>query len=300
MGPESCELKAAGPRETPGEAKPAPNGDAYSPAEMARRVEETGVRKADLDVPSMLALAVLAGAFISMGAAFSTVAVTGSGFGYGATKLLGGLAFSLGLILVVVAGAELFTGNNLVVMAWASGRVSTAKLLRNWAWVYLGNLAGALATVGLVYLSRRWEDAGGQTGVTAIRIALAKAALPFGTAFVLGVLCNALVCLAVWLCFSARTTTDKILSIVFPITAFVALGFEHSVANMYFIPLGILLKAEPSLVLAGGWSAEALAPLGWEGFVRNLVPVTLGNIAGGGLMVAGIYWFVYQRPKPAL
>ncbi|MBI2921346.1 MAG: formate/nitrite transporter family protein [Planctomycetes bacterium] len=294
MIPGSCELEeSTGAKAAP----PAPNGDAYAPAEMARRVEETGVRKANLDVPSMLALAVMAGAFISMGAAFSTVAMTDSKFGYGATKLLGGLAFSLGLILVVVAGAELFTGNNLVVMAWASGRVSTAKLLRNWGWVYLGNLAGALASVGLVYLSRRWEDAGGQTGVTAIRIALAKAALPFGIAFVLGLLCNALVCLAVWLCFSARTTTDKILSILFPITAFVALGFEHSIANMYFIPLGILLKAEPSLVQAGGWSAEALAPLGWEGFVRNLVPVTLGNVVGGGLMVAGIYWFVYQRPK---
>ncbi|MCE9583833.1 MAG: formate/nitrite transporter family protein [Planctomycetes bacterium] len=272
-----------------------PGPDAYAPAEMARRVEETGVRKAGMDLASMLALAVLAGAFIALGAAFSTVAATDPRLGYGPAKLLAGLAFSLGLILVVVAGAELFTGNNLVVMAWASGRVTTARLLRNWFWVYIGNFVGAAATAGAVYLSHRWEDAGGQLGATALRIALAKSSLPFGRAFVLGVLCNALVCLAVWLCFSARTTTDKVLSIIFPITAFVALGFEHSVANMYFIPLGMMLKSEPLVVQAGGWSGQVLDAVGWGGLFRNLLPVTLGNVVGGGLMVAGIYGFVYLR-----
>lgn len=273
--------------------------DAYAPAEIARRVEETGVRKAALDLPSLLALAVLAGAFIALGAAVSTVAVTNTGLGYGPTRILGGVTFSLGLILVVVAGAELFTGNNLIVMAWASGRVPLSKLLRNWAWVFLGNLAGALATAFFVYLSRRWADAGAAPGATAVRIALAKSSLPFLEAFVLGVLCNALVCLAVWLCFSARSTTDRILAVVPPISAFVALGFEHSVANMYFIPLGIWLKSEPEVLAAGGWSPDALEQLSWAGFARNLVPVTLGNVVGGGLLVAGVYWFVFLRKRTA-
>lgn len=278
--------------------EPTPGIDAYAPAEMARRVEETGVRKAEMGLGSMLPLAVLAGAFIAMGAAFSTVAATDPRLGYGPARLLSGLAFSLGLILVVVAGAELFTGNNLVVMAWASGRVSTGRLLRNWFWVYAGNFAGAAATALAFYGSNRWEDAGGQFGATALRIAIAKCSLPFGTAFVLGVLCNALVCLAVWLCFSARSTTDKVLAIVFPITAFVALGFEHSVANMYFIPLGILLRAEPVVLAAGGWGPEAVASVSWKGLASNLIPVTLGNIVGGGLLVAAVYWSVYLRKQP--
>lgn len=269
--------------------------DAYAPAEMAARVEDTGVRKAALGMGSMLALAVLAGAFIGLGAAFSTVAATDTRMGYGPTKLLSGLAFSLGLILVVVAGAELFTGNVLVIMAWASRRVTTARLLRNWVCVYAGNFAGAAATAAAFYASHRWADAGAQPGATALRIALAKCTLPFGTAFVLGALCNALVCLAVWLCFSARSTTDKVLSIIFPITAFVALGLEHSVANMYFIPLGMMLRSEPAVLAAGGWTPDAVASVGWAGLAANLVPVTLGNVAGGGLMVAAIYWYVYLR-----
>lgn len=271
--------------------------DAYAPAEMAARVEDTGVRKAALGMGSMLALAVLAGAFIGLGAAFSTVAATDTRLGYGPTRLLTGLSFSLGLILVVIAGAELFTGNVLVIMAWASRRVTTAQLLRSWGCVYVGNFAGATATAAAVYASRRWADAGAQPGATALRIALAKCTLPFGTAFVLGALCNALVCLAVWLCFSARSTTDKILSILFPITAFVALGLEHSVANMYFIPLGMLLRSEPAVLTAGGWTPDAVAPVNWSGLAANLVPVTLGNIAGGGLMVAAVYWYVYLREK---
>ncbi|KAF0247085.1 MAG: formate [Planctomycetota bacterium] len=281
--------------------EPTPGIDAYSPAEMARRVEETGVQKAELGLGSMLALAVLAGVFIALGAAFSTVAATDPRLGYGPSRLLTGLAFSLGLILVVVAGAELFTGNNLVVMAWASRRVSTARLLRNWFWVYFGNFGGAAATAVAFYFTRRWEDAGGQLGATALGIAKAKCSLPFGTAFVLGVLCNALVCLAVWLCFSARSTTDKVLAIVFPITAFVALGLEHSVANMYFIPLGMLLRSEPVVLAAGGWGPEAVSRVGWEGLLGNLLPVTLGNVVGGGLMVAAVYWSVYLRDsrKPA-
>jgi formate/nitrite transporter len=180
-------------------------------------------------------------------------------------------------------------------MAWADRKVSTARLLRNWVWVYLGNFAGAAATAVAYWLTRRWEDAGGLPGATAMRFAIAKCSLPFMTAFALGTLCNALVCLAVWLCFSARSTADRILAIVFPITAFVALGFEHSVANMYFIPLGMLLRSEPAVLQAGGWTEEAVAAVGWAGLARNLVPVTLGNIAGGSLMVALVYWYVYLR-----
>lgn len=271
--------------------------DAYKPAEMAERVEQAGVAKAGLSASSLLTLALLAGAFISLGAAFSTVAVTDSTLSFGLTRVVAGVTFSLGLILVVIAGAELFTGNLLIVMAWASRRVTTIGLLRNWVLAYIGNLFGAMATAGVMYMAHAWTFGGGSVGATALKIAAAKAALPFGEALLLGVLCNALVCLAVWLCFSARSTTDKILSILFPITAFVAMGFEHSIANMYFIPMGLLLKAEPSVVAASGLSPAQLAPLTVSGYAANLIPVTIGNMIGGGVMVAAVYWFVYLRKK---
>ena len=249
--------------------------------------------KARLSSTNVLALAVLAGAFIALGAMFSTVAISGVDAGFGLRRLLAGTTFSLGLVLVVVAGAELFTGNNLIAMAWASRQITTRDVLRNWSLVYLGNLIGSLGTALLFLWSGVWKMSGGAVGATALRIAAAKCELPFAEAFFRGVLCNALVCLAVWLCFSARTTTDKIVSIVLPITAFVALGFEHSVANMYFIPLGILLQRS-----AAGTDLLSASPheaFGWLDFVANLVPVTLGNIVGGTLLVAGVYWFVYLR-----
>ncbi|MCW5829212.1 MAG: formate/nitrite transporter family protein [Deltaproteobacteria bacterium] len=275
-----------------------PSLDAYTPAQMAARVEQAGVGKANLDAASLFALAVLAGAFISLGAAFSTVTIAGIDAGFGITRLLGGLTFCLGLILVVVAGAELFTGNNLIVMAWVSGKVSTGKLLRNWGIVYAGNLAGALATALAMTWARSWLPPADPVGLAALKIAQTKASLPFMQAFVAGVFCNALVCLAVWLCFSARTTTDKILSILFPITAFVALGFEHSIANMYFIPLGIFLASRPALAAASAQAGIQLEAVNWSGFLSNLVPVTAGNILGGALLVGGVYWFIYLR-KPA-
>jgi len=270
--------------------------DAYSPAEMAQRVLDTGVSKGRLPIGSALALAVLAGAFIAIGAAFATLAMTETGLGLGPTKVLGGVTFSLGLILVVVAGAELFTGNNLVAMAWASRAISTRLLLRNWLLVYLGNFIGAASTALLVFWAGTWAADANSTGLTAIRIAAAKTQLGFGEAFARGVLCNALVCLAVWLCQSGRTTTDKILAIIWPITAFVALGFEHSIANMYFIPFGLLLKSSPGLVAAAQEMGVPLDRLDASGFAGNLIPVTLGNIVGGTLLVAAIYWFVYLRP----
>ena len=285
--------------------------DALIPAEMARRASDVGVRKARLDLLSTFALAVLAGAFIAVGAIFATTVGAGSidlvssgtdasltgSIPYGITRLLAGVAFSLGLILVIVAGAELFTGNNLIVMAWASRRVRTLAMLRNWTIVYVGNLVGAIATVVLVFASGQYRFAGGAVGAAALTIANTKAAYGFLEAFALGILCNALVCLAVWLTFSARTTTDRILAIVPPITAFVAAGFEHCIANMYFIPIGILIR---NLAPDAFWASIDRVPsdypaLDWAGFVSNLIPVTLGNIVGGAVLVAGIYWLIYLR-----
>jgi formate/nitrite transporter len=221
---------------------------------------------------------------------------TSTDLGYGPTRLIGGIAFSLGLYLVVVAGAELFTGNNLMVMAWAGRRISASLLLRVWGIVYLGNLAGALATVLLVYLSGQWRFDDHAVGANALRIANAKVNLDFAEAFFLGVLCNGLVCLAVWLTYSARSNLDKAIAVVFPITAFVASGYEHSVANMYFIPLGLLLKPEEAVLSTGGVDASQLADLDAAHFLfANLLPVTAGNIVGGGLLVGAIYWFVYRR-----
>ena len=271
--------------------------DAFPPPEMAERMENAGVKKAGLDFWSMFMLAVLAGAFIALGAEFFTLVITDSGLGFGLTKLIGGLVFSLGLILVVVAGAELFTGNNLIVMAWVSGKLTLGQLMRNWVIVYLGNLVGSLSMAMLMYLSRQWASAGYHVGATALNIANAKVELSFAEGVTRGILCNILVCLAVWLCASGRSVVDKILAVVFPITAFVASGFEHSIANMYFIPMGLFLKGEPEVVAAAGQVAGDLANLDLLGFVENLVSVTTGNIFGGGFMVAAVYWFIYRRPR---
>jgi formate transporter len=256
-------------------------GDAWSPREIAQRVETLGVTKARLDALSVLVLAVLAGAFISMGALLYTVVVTGSTLGFGLTRLVGGLAFCLGLVLVLVAGAELFTGNNQLAMAWASRRIDTAELLRNWGLVYLGNVAGCLLTVAVVLWAGSAGLGGGAVGETALQVARAKAGLDWGPAFARGVLCNALVCLAVWLAMGGRTVVDRIAAVLFPITAFVAMGFEHSIANWFFLPYGA--------ALAGA------TPIAAVDMVRNLVAVTAGNIVGGTLLVAGVYWVAYLR-----
>lgn len=274
--------------------------DALPPAEVARKAENVGVAKAVMSPATVFALSILAGAFIALGAIFATTTMAGGGdLPYGVLRLLGGLTFSLGLILVVVAGAELFTGNNLIVMAWASRRVSTARLLGNWALVFTGNFVGAVATAGLMYAGEQYTFGKGAVGATALSIAVAKTSLGWYQAVVLGAFCNALVCLAVWLTYGARTTTDKILAIVPPIAAFVAVGFEHSVANMYFIPMGLYIKQDESFV-AGLEGAPDLSNLTWGSFLGdNLLPVTLGNIIGGGLMVGLVYWWVYLRGRPA-
>ncbi len=275
--------------------------DAYSPKEIASRVETIGVGKANLNLLTKLTLSILAGVFISFGAVLFTLVVHDSKLSFGLTQLVGGFSFCLGLILVVVAGAELFTGNNLLVMAFISKKITLYQLVRNWTIVYIGNFIGAISIVLWIYLARQWDMNNSLVGAKALLIANAKVSLPFWVAFSRGVLCNALVCLAVWLGMSGRSTTDKILAIVFPITAFVALGFEHSVANMYFIPMGLLLKNNASVLQSvatmtgkvsdfSGLTMEAL-------FVKNLLPVTLGNIVGGGVLVGLVYWFIYLRHK---
>jgi formate/nitrite transporter len=267
---------------------------------MARRAEYLGVRKAEAPLLATFTLAILAGAFIALGAVFATTVAAGTSgaLPFGVARLLIGLVFSLGLILVIVGGAELFTGNNLIVMAWASRKVRTAALLRNWVVVYLGNFIGSVATAGLVVLSRQYTFGGGSVGAAALSIAAAKVGFSFVQALALGVLCNALVCLAVWLSFSARSTVDRIAAIVFPIAAFVAAGFEHSIANMYFVPVALFMKTfDPAFVTASGVDVGRLT---WSAFLTaNLIPVTLGNVLGGSLLVAVTYWFVFLRETQA-
>ena len=280
---------------------PASRLDALLPPEMAERAEEIGGRKAALDLPRLFTLAVLAGAFIALGGVFATTALAGAGAApSGPVRVLAGAVFSLGLILVVVGGAELFTGNNLVVMAWASGRVSTAALLRNWAVVFAGNFVGAVMTALAVGLAGTHRGGDGAFGLAAFAIAHAKLQPGFLQAVVLGILGNALVCLAVWLTYSARTTTDRILAVVPPISAFVAAGFEHSIANMYFVPYAIFVAAfDPDFVATRGLGPQAQA-LTWVVFLgRNLLPVTIGNIIGGSVLVGAVYWFAYLRPRGA-
>jgi formate/nitrite transporter len=276
--------------------------DALLPPEMARRAEELGVRKAALRLDTMFALAVLAGAFIALGAMLSTVVLTGTAtaWPYGAARLLSGVAFSLGLVLVVVGGAELFTGNSLLVMAWCAGKLDARALLRSWAVVYAGNFLGAFATAVLCFASGQYTAARGAVGRAALSIAQAKLMPSFSQLVVLGVLCNGLVCLAVWLSYSARSTTDRILAIVPPVTAFVAAGFEHSVANMYFFPVALLIKrlAPHDFWSLQGSSPAAFEALTWRAFLlENLAPVTLGNVLGGVVLVALGYWFVYLRER---
>lgn len=255
--------------------------DAYTPREIAAKVESLGVAKARTDSFTLLVLAVLAGAFISLGALFFTVVVADARLGFGVTRLLGGLSFCLGLILVVVAGAELFTGNNLLAMAWASGLIGSRDVMRNWLLAYVGNVIGCLGTVLLVVLGDIASLGGGAVGQGAIQIAGAKANLSVVDAFARGVGCNALVCLAVWLSMGGRSVTDKILAILFPITAFVAVGFEHSIANWFFLPFGFILDQQGSV---------SIVAMG-----RNLIAVTAGNIVGGTLLVAAVYWVAYLR-----
>jgi len=257
--------------------------DCYSPPQIAERVESACLGKATTRLLSLAMLGVLAGAFIGLGSMFYVIVASDPTLGFAASRVLGGLVFSLGLVLVVVAGAELFTGNNLLAMAWAQRALTTRDVLKNWTVVCAANFVGAAGLAAFVFLSGLADRIGG----TYLEIASAKAALPFWTAFFRGVLCNVLVCMAVWMTLAGRSVTDKVIAVVFPISAFVAAGFEHSVANMYFFPLAMMLQA-----------AQGAAPdFSW--LWRNLVPVIAGNLVGGSVLVALVYYVIYRRPARA-
>ncbi|MEI7795485.1 MAG: formate/nitrite transporter family protein [Methylococcaceae bacterium] len=267
--------------------------DAYKPKEIAERIEQISVSKSTMDLSKIFVLALLAGAFIAFASVFYTVVVHNSTLSPGLTRLIGGLSFCLGLILVIVAGAELFTGNNLLIMAYVDKKITLKQIAANWGVAFVGNLIGSLGVVFLIYLSDQWLMTGGAVGAKAVLIANEKVNLSFTAAFARGILCNALVCLAVWLCFACHSVTDKIFAIIFPVTAFVTMGFEHSVANMYFIPAGIVAQYNPEIMKVVG--DVDVSHLNFMGFIANLLPVTLGNIVGGSVFVGMVYWFIYLK-----
>jgi len=260
-----------------------PTFDAYSPREIAQRVQDASMLKVRLPFLQLAMLGILAGGFIGLGSLYYVIVASDPQLGFAAQRVLGGVVFSLGLLLVVVAGAELFTGNNLLAMAWADGSLPTKDVLTNWVVVCAANFVGAAGLAAVVFLSGHAEMNGGAIGMTYLQIAAAKSSLPFWEAFFRGVLCNVLVCMAVWMTLAGRSVMDKFIAIVFPISAFVAAGFEHSIANMYFLPLAMLLQA------AAGQPVEV------AGLWRNLVPVIAGNLVGGSVLVALVYYVVYRR-----
>ena len=264
-----------------------------TPQEVAHMVTRTvGVKKAAVSVMDTLILGGLAGVYIGFGAALATVVGhdAPASVGLGITQVLNGAVFSVGLMLVVIAGAELFTGNNLMIASMLGRHCGPARMLSRWGLVYVANFCGAVLLASIMYYSGLWKMASGAVGAKAAAIANAKVSLPFGEAFFRGIGCNWLVCLAVWMAFSSKEIAGKILAIFFPIMGFVALGYEHCVANMYFIPMGLFLKGTPA---AGGLNLESLT---WGRFLTaNLFPVTLGNIVGGTLFVGSLYWWVYMR-----
>ncbi|MCR4397923.1 MAG: formate/nitrite transporter family protein [Firmicutes bacterium] len=271
------------------------------PVEIARAASAMGAKKAEMPHARMFSLAVLAGAYIAFGGNFATVVSSDLSkyFGYGFAQLVTGAVFALGLTLVVLGGAELFTGNNMVLtVAALDGAVSWPAVARAWAIVYAGNFVGALLMSSLAYASGQWAAANFQVGARALAIANAKVGLTLSQAFFRGVLCNWLVCLAVWLTLAAKDVAGKVSALFFPIAAFVACGFEHSIANMYFVPLGIFLGRVEPVVAAAGLSGK-IAGLGWWTFVtRNLLPVTAGNIVGGAVFVGLAYWYAYLGRAP--
>lgn len=278
------------------------------PKDVAATTVGVSEKKAATPFFNLLVLGILAGAYIALGAELSTMITNDLAkfVGDGLSRLFGGFVFSLGLILVVIGGAELFTGNTLMVTGWLEGKINGRQVLRNWTIVYCANFIGAILLAWFFYNSGLWKVNGGLVGAKAVLIANSKANLAWNEALVRGILCNWLVCLAVWLASASRDGVSKILAIVFPVTAFVASGFEHSIANMYFIPTGIFLKSQaavlPAVATALGTdpagATAALANLNWGSFlVKNLIPVTIGNIIGGALFVGAFYWSVFLRPS---
>ncbi len=269
-----------------------------SPDQIANRAEETAVLKSQSRFVSTFLLAILAGMYIGFGGIFSVVAVTGmSGtWPFGIMKLVQGLAFSLGLILVVVGGAELFTGNMLMIIAWAQHKISLISMLRNWCIVYLGNFLGSILLAYLFTLGRSYGLSDGELGRLLFTIANTKLSYDFLQALILGILCNILVCLAVWLSYSAKNTTDKILAVIFPISAFIAAGFEHSIANMFLIPVTFIIKTIDPMFISN--LDFDLSQFTWPQFlIHNLLPVTLGNIIGGAFIIGLVYYFSLRKQR---
>lgn len=265
------------------------NLQAYSPAEIKEAIEKVGVKKANLPFLASFMLAIVAGGGVGFGALYYSIVASDPELGFATTRVLGGLVFTLGLVLVLVGGAELFTGNNLIVMAWASGRVSTGTMLRNWTIVYLGNLLGSLGLIILVFFSHHLDMNEGRIGLSVLNTAAGKIRPDMMTLFFKGILCNVLVCAAVWLAYAGRSVTDKIVAVILPVSAFIAAGFEHCVANMYFLPMAWLL------VQTGHVPATFdVSPITISGILHNLVPVTLGNIVGGAGFVGAVYWAIYR------
>lgn len=262
--------------------------------ELIEHAEKTADKKINHSNGNLILLSIMAGFFISFGGLFAILISAGSGgiLSFGVTKTLMGLAFSVGLILVMIAGAELFTGSTVTILGWLNKKMTLLALLKNWGFVYLGNFIGSIVVAIMLFWAKEYEIGNGAFAQALFSVANSKISHGFGEALILGIFCNMLVCLAIWMVYGAKNNADKVLSIVFPITAFIALGFEHSVANMYLIPQAIIIKIyDPSFLLSHGISA---VDLNWIRFTfGNLLPVTIGNIIGG-ILIWYIYWRCYS------
>jgi formate transporter len=274
--------------------------DALLPPEILERAVVVGVAKANMPTARLVSLGILGGAFIAFGAMFSTVVTSDPGsLGSGFSRLIGGVVFALGLVLVVIGGAELFTGNNLLMIAFAEGRVTWRALLRNWSIVYVANLVGAVGVAALIFATRQYQSGSGLIGLRMLAIAETKSSGGVGSTIASGVAANCLVCLAIWMSYGGRSVIDKVIVIVFPVSAFVAAGFEHSIANLYLLPTGWMVKNWGTGENFGDASGAAVEHLHFSNMLMNVVAATVGNIIGGGLLVGLVYWFAYKRPNRA-
>jgi formate/nitrite transporter len=270
----------------------------FPPKDVAAKMCETGVGKCKLPILKMFILAILAGVYIAFVAQLFLIVGSDSTLGFGFTRFLSASVFTVGLMMVVVGGAELFTGNNLVLIAALDKKVTWGELLKNWVVVYIGNFVGSIILAAFLFWGGTWSLNGNLVGANALKVALSKTSLTFAQAFFRGILCNWLVCMAVWMAMASKDVIGKLFAIYFPIMAFVASGFEHSVANMFFIPYGIFLKGNPKVLEAAGKTLADLANLNWGTlFTVNLIPVTLGNLVGGAIFVGAVYWYVYLLSK---
>ncbi len=274
--------------------------DCVSPSEVASSLAKKIMpKKAQYGFLKMFLLAIAAGAFVAFGAHSCLTVMTGTlNISWGLAKLIGGIVFSTGLMMVVLTGAELFTGNVLMTFSVLEKKISLLTLLKSWVVVYFGNFIGAMTIALLVFATGASMNCGGEVGVLTLSTATAKTSLSFTQAFTSGILCNWLVCLAVWMAACSRRIIGKIFAIFFPIMIFVASGYEHCVANMFFIPEGILTKTLPNIVQASNLSTQALSNLTWQGFaINNLVPATLGNIVGVVIFVVLLFWMAYLKDE---